>query len=61
MKHASGEYIGVMDGDLQDPPEAFQMFYEKLMEGNDVAYGVREKRKEGWLKKMHITFIIAYS
>jgi len=53
ISHASGEYVGVMDADLQDPPELFQEFLDKAMkDGFDVVYGVRKKRKEGWLKKM---------
>ncbi len=43
----------VIDGDLQDPPELFFDFYEKLKEGNDVVYGVREMRNdEGFIKKI---------
>ncbi len=49
---AKGEYIGMMDGDLQDPPEMFASFYNKLREGFDVVYGVRKNRKEGVGKKM---------
>jgi len=48
---AKGEYIGVMDGDLQDPPEIFERFYNKMNEGFDVVYAVRKKRKEGLVKK----------
>jgi len=48
---AKGDYIGVMDGDLQDPPEIFEQFYNKTHEGYDVVYAVRKKRKEGIVKK----------
>lgn len=48
---SKGDYIGIMDGDLQDPPELFQKFYEKILEGYDVVYAVRKKRKENFLKK----------
>lgn len=51
LTYAKGEYIGIMDGDLQDPPELFARFYEKMQEGFDVVYAVRKKRKEGRLKK----------
>lgn len=44
--------VMVLDGDLQDPPELFQVFYAKFQEGYDVVYAVRKKRKEGWLKKL---------
>ncbi len=52
MSMAKGRYIGVMDGDLQDPPEVFEQFYSKLQEGLDVVYGIRKKRKEGIGKKL---------
>lgn len=46
-----GEYIGIMDGDLQDPPELFYKFYRKIQEGFDVVYAVRKKRKENIFKR----------
>jgi polyisoprenyl-phosphate glycosyltransferase len=52
LSHSSGEYIAMIDGDLQDPPELLAHFYEKIQEGYDVVYGVRRKRKEGFFKKM---------
>ncbi|NVN94426.1 MAG: glycosyltransferase family 2 protein [Bacteroidetes bacterium] len=51
LEFAMGEYIMVLDGDLQDPPELFFEFYKKLSEGYDVVYGIRKKRKEGVLKR----------
>lgn len=49
---SKGSYIGVMDGDLQDPPELFPKFLEILKTDTDVVYAVRKKRKEGPLKKL---------
>lgn len=46
-----GDFIGIMDGDLQDPPELFSTFHQKLMDGYDVVYAVRKARKENWLKR----------
>jgi dolichol-phosphate mannosyltransferase len=43
--------IMVIDGDLQDPPELLPDFYKKIQEGYDVVYGIRKKRKEGFLKR----------
>lgn len=45
----------IIDGDLQDPPELVNEFYEMLMDGYDVIYAIRKNRKESFLKK------IAYS
>lgn len=46
-----GQIIVVLDADLQDPPEVLPRFFEQWAKGSDVVYGVREKRKEGPLKK----------
>ena len=43
--------VMIIDGDLQDPPELYKPFYEKLQDGYDVVYAVRTKRKENFLKK----------
>ncbi len=51
LSETSGEYIAMIDGDLQDPPELIKTFYEKALEGYDVVYAVRKKRKEGIFKK----------
>lgn len=51
LNFANGKYIGVMDGDLQDAPEAFEMFYQELKNDLDVVYAVRTKRKESNIKK----------
>ena len=52
IKHASGDAVVVMDGDLQDPPEQLPIFLEKWRSGYDVVYAVRRKRKEGLLKRV---------
>jgi polyisoprenyl-phosphate glycosyltransferase len=45
------EAIMVLDGDLQDPPELVHDFLAQFQAGADVVYAVRQKRKEGWIKK----------
>ena len=42
---ATGDAIIFLDGDLQDPPELIEPFYQKWVEGFDVVYGVRVKRE----------------
>lgn len=49
IDHASGDWIAVMDGDLQDPPEEIPRLLEKALEGFDVVYARRVNRKEGWI------------
>jgi glycosyltransferase involved in cell wall biosynthesis len=42
---ASGEYVAIIDGDLQDPPELIADMYRKALTGFDVVYGKRRSRK----------------
>ncbi len=51
LDYARGRQVGILDGDLQDPPETLLGFREKLAEGYDVVYAVRQRRKEGMLKR----------
>jgi len=44
------EAIMILDADLQDPPELFSEFYNYFLNGYDVVYGIRRKRKEHFLK-----------
>lgn len=52
LSHATGDYIAIIDDDLQDPPSLLPMFFEYLDKGYDVAYAIRKKRKESLLKRM---------
>ncbi len=45
MANSSSDAVVLMDGDLQDPPEMIPQFVAKWIEGYDVVYGVRERRK----------------
>ena len=42
----------IIDGDLQDPPELVNEFYDLLNNGYDVIYAIRKNRKESFLKKL---------
>lgn len=47
------DYIGIIDGDLQDPPELIIDMYKLAKEGFDVIYAVRSSRKgESYFKKI---------
>ena len=49
--YASGDVMMVMDGDLQDAPEALPILLKRLDEGFDVVYVRRTQRKEAlWLR-----------
>ncbi len=53
LQHAKGEFVVLIDADLQDPPEFILDLYKKQQEGYDVVYAVRKKRKgEGFIKTL---------
>jgi len=42
LEHAKGDFIAILDGDLQDPPELISEMYDKMKaEKLDVVYGKR--------------------
>ncbi len=45
LDYSKGDYIAIIDADLQDPPELIYNMYEKCLEGYDIVYGKRLKRK----------------
>ena len=45
MRIATGDAVILLDGDLQDPPELIEAFFEKWQEGHDVVYGIRVARE----------------
>jgi len=58
LDHVSGDVAVVLDGDLQDPPEIIPRLVEKHLEGYDVVYAQRLRRKEAlWLR---ICFYLFY-
>jgi glycosyltransferase involved in cell wall biosynthesis len=48
LDHVSGDVTVLMDGDLQDPPEAIPTLLDSYKEGFDVVYVRRVNRKETW-------------
>ena len=48
LDHVSGDVTVLMDGDLQDPPEAIPRFLERYHQGYEVVYAIRERRHEPW-------------
>lgn len=45
LKEARGEYVFIIDSDLQDPPELLIPMLKKMKQGHDVVYGERKTRK----------------
>jgi|SRR5579864_6482052 len=48
LDHVSGDVAVLMDGDLQDPPEAIPLLLNAYNQGYDVVYVQRVNRKEAW-------------
>ena len=57
LDHTTGDVVVLMDGDLQDVPEAIPLFLAKYAEGYQVVYAIRDRRKEHWLlRAAYFTF-----
>lgn len=52
LDHVTGDAAVLMDGDLQDVPEAIPRFVEKYHQGYDVVYAQRVRRKEPWALRL---------
>lgn len=52
LKHATGEWVVVMDGDLQDRPEVIPELYHKIQEGYDIVFVSRIERPESKVYKL---------
>ncbi len=50
LGHSSGERVVVMDADMQDPPFVIEKMFKKSLQGFDVVYGVKKKRKESFIR-----------
>jgi len=48
LDYVTGDVTVLMDGDLQDPPEAIPKLLDLYREGYDVVYVRRTHRKEAW-------------
>jgi len=55
VHYCSGDYLVVMDGDLQDQPEMIPLMMKKIQEGYDVVVGKRYNRHDSFLKKISST------
>ncbi len=50
LDNVTGDWVVVMDCDLQDAPEEIPRLYQKAMEGYDVVFARRKARKDGFFK-----------
>lgn len=57
IKNISGDYVVIIDADMQDPPELILEMYNKILEGYDVVYAKRSSREgETIIKKIVSSF-----
>lgn len=55
LEYAKGDFVVVMDGDLQDPPQLIKKLYTTIVETNaDVVSAVRSHRNEKFSKRFYI-------
>lgn len=51
LDYTNGDFVVVMDCDLQDRPEEIKHLYAKALEGYEVVLGNRMERQDKWLKR----------
>jgi dolichol-phosphate mannosyltransferase len=52
VHHTCGNWVVVMDCDLQDRPAEISKLYRKAQEGYDVVYALRRDRRDRWTKRL---------
>lgn len=52
LAQATGDYVVLLDGDLEDPPDLIPRFYTKGKSGFDIILGVRIDREDKWWRKL---------
>jgi dolichol-phosphate mannosyltransferase len=52
LNYAKGEWVVVMDCDLQDRPDEILNLYKKVQEGWDIVYARRTERQDKFIKRM---------
>ena len=51
IAHTRGDYVVLMDCDLQDPPEGIEKLLEEIEKGYDIVFAKRKNRKDDFLAK----------
>lgn len=52
LKYSSGDYVAVLDCDLQNDPNDIPLLFSKAQEGFDIVYARRKDRNYGLLKNL---------
>ena len=54
LDYAKGDYVVMMDGDFQDPPELIPVLLKKIQDtGADIVSAVREQRNEKFIRRIY--------
>ena len=53
LDHCKGDWIVVMDCDLQDRPEEIPRLYQEAIKGYDIVYAKRNQRYDSFFKKLY--------
>ena len=56
LDYSKGDWVIVMDGDLQDQPEEIIKLYNKALEGYDIVLGQRINRQDKFFKRLSSSF-----
>jgi putative glycosyltransferase len=54
LTQSCGDYVFLIDSDLEEKPENLKLFWEKLIKEQsiDVVYGMQAQRKGGWFERL---------
>jgi putative glycosyltransferase len=53
LEYARGDLVFLIDVDLEEPPEALTLFYQKMRQTSaDVVFGVQERRVAPWFQRI---------
>ncbi|WP_080777686.1 glycosyltransferase family 2 protein [Chryseobacterium phocaeense] len=58
LSKTTGEWVVVMDCDLQDQPKEIEKLYHKALEGYDMVQAKREERKDNAIKRLTSQYFI---
>lgn len=54
LNHASGDYVFLIDSDLEEKPELVNLYWDEMQnsEGVDVVYGIQDRRKGEFFERV---------
>jgi dolichol-phosphate mannosyltransferase len=52
LDHCRGMYVVIMDGDLQDYPEDIPLLYNKIREGYEIVYAIKDKKNDSGFRNL---------